>query len=192
MKKLLVLLCAALFLAACGNPSTEKTGEKKETAAAEKDNNKTVLRHLGTVNIQKNIDVNKKFKYGPLDIEITNVKTAKIKVDESALGLVDDKKEIYAVALQWTIKNTSKNITEFNELANYIVTNDKQQIHGTTFDGPTSIDYELHPGVKQNGELYFVMDKDVKDLKSFDFYLDEVRQGDKTIAKNKKVLIELK
>lgn len=191
MKKLLVLLCAALFLAACGDPSTEKTGDKKETAA-EKEKNKTVLRHLGTVDIQKNIDINKKLKYGPLDIEITNVKTAKIKVDESALGLVDDKKEIYAVSLQWTIKNTSKKITEFNELANYIVTNDKQQIHGTTFDGPTSIDYELHPGVKQNGELYFVMDKDVKDLKSFDFYLDDVRQSEKTIAKDKKILIELK
>lgn len=190
MKKLLVLLCAALFLAACGDPSTEKTSEKKETAA-EKEKNKTVLRHLGTVDIQKNIDMNKKIKYGPLDIEITNVKTAKIKVDESALGLVDDKKEIYAVALQWTIKNTSKKITEFNELANYIVTNDKQQIHGTTFDGPTSIDYELHHGVKQSGELYFVMDKDVKDLKSFDFYLDDVRQSEKTIAKDKKILIKL-
>lgn len=191
MRKLFVLLYAALFLVACGGPSEQKASERKETTATETEKNKTVLRHLGTVNIQKNIDVNKKVKYGPLDIEITNVKTAKIKVEESALGLVDDKKEIYAVALQWTIKNTSKKITEFNELANYIVTNDKQQIHGTTFDGPTSIDYELHPGVKQNGELYFVMDKDVKGLKSFNFYLDDVRQGDKTIAKDKKILIEL-
>lgn len=169
------------FLTACNNQ--ENSNEKDKIITAQND---SVLNELGAVETKKDIDMKKAIKHGPIEIEMTNLKLAKIKVDDESLGLVDGEKEIDALAIKWSIKNTSDKKTNFFDTGSYLVTNDKQQIHSSTFQD-TSVDQGLHPGVEQKGELFFVMEKDVQKLKSIDLYLDQVLIGEKVVAESKKI-----
>lgn len=178
MKKLLYILPVLLFLTGCAAASSEKRID-------------SVLSDLGVADVHKDVNVTINKKHGALDIAITNVKTATITVDDEASHIANNKKMIDAVAIKWTIKNTSKNVTQFNELASYIVTKDGQQINGTTFDS-RSIDFELHPGVKKTGELYFIMDNPVDDLTEFTLYIDDVLIDDKVVTSKTKVKVKFK
>lgn len=180
MKKLLYTLPLLFSLVGCAAAETEKKEKPVDT----------VLNNLGEVTLYEDIATDLTLKHSPLDIAITNVKLASVDIEEGATQLVDDKEVIEAVAITWDVKNTSDDITQFNDLASYIVTKDGQQINGTTFDSD-GIDSELHGGVKQDGELYFVMDNPVEDLKEFTLYVDPVFINDEIVSDATKIDVQL-
>lgn len=147
MKKLLVLLCAALFLVACGGPSTEKTGEKKETAAAEKE--------------KKNSDVVK----GKTNVTVNDVnyKVVSTEFKKTVAGYTSEDNQYMIVKIK--IKNNSKEtFTANNSQFNVLIDGAEYENDATTtayHDNGFFLE-KINPGISKTASIVYEVPKNVK------------------------------
>ena len=174
MKRILLAIILSLVLMACSSADNEaielkeENIETEEVASAKKEdvNEGDVIKNdMGEFTVlKKNKEVNENKASGPIEISITGIQLAKLKVAKDKKELFDNKEELGVITVGMTVENTDdSDVSIYPDQA--VLTKDS----GVQVDADVllsdDVGGDFHGEVTKEGEVIFLLDLPVDEIK---------------------------
>ncbi len=174
MKRILLAIILSLVLMACSSADNEaielkeENIETEEVASAKKEdvNEGDVIKNdMGEFTVlKKNKEVNENKASGPIEISITGIQLAKLKVAKDMKELFDNKEELGVITVGMTVENTDDSDVSIYPDQAVLTTDSGVQVDADVLLSD-DVGGDFHGEVTKEGEVIFLLDLPVDEIK---------------------------
>lgn len=174
MKRILLAIILSLVLMACSSTNSETTELKEENIeteevanAEEKGVNEgdVIKNDVGEFTIlKKNKEVNENTTSGPIELSITGIQLAELKVAKDMKELFDNKEELGVITIGMTVENTDESDVSIYPDQAVLTTDSGIQVDADVLLSD-DVGGDFYGEVTKEGEVIFLLDLPVDEIK---------------------------
>lgn len=175
-----LLLVIGLIACSDGDSADENSTSNNESTDENVDSEDEDIQEseIGTMTIKyKDKELNESAVSGPIELSVDALQVGELEVDEDYQDMFDGKEKVTVITFSMLVENSTDDTISIYPDQGIITTNTGEQIDADLFLSD-SVGGEFIGMVKKDGEVFFMSDSDVEDIKEINLMIDAAHDED--------------